>query len=130
MNISRLPAPSRGRAGARRVAGVAPTRRGRPFPRTHHPFDIGWPQTGQARAIGGPSPKHGRHMRPMTKRPPPAAAPRNRFLDRLPGAEYRRLYPFLQPVELAGDRVLYEARGPIDYAYFPTGAVLSALTVM
>jgi CRP-like cAMP-binding protein len=26
--------------------------------------------------------------------------------------------------------VLYEFRGPIDYAYFPTGAVTSALTVM
>ena len=27
-------------------------------------------------------------------------------------------------------QILYEARGPIEYAYFPTGAVLSALTVM
>jgi hypothetical protein len=27
-------------------------------------------------------------------------------------------------------QILYEARGPIDYAYFPVGAVLSALTVM
>src|SRR3954454_24532152 len=66
----------------------------------------------------------------MPKRPTPAAAPRNRFLARLPGAEYRRLLPLLEPVELEVDRMLYEARGPIDYAYFPTGSVLSDLTVM
>src|SRR3954454_6457080 len=66
----------------------------------------------------------------MPTRPTPAAAPRNRFLAQLPEAEYRRLLPLLQPVELEADRVLYEARGPIDYAYFPTGSVLSALTVM
>src|SRR3954454_15095275 len=66
----------------------------------------------------------------MPTRPTPAAAPRNRFLAQLPEAEYRRLLPLLQPVELEADRVLYEARGPIDYAYFPTGAVLSALTIM
>src|SRR3954469_14093389 len=66
----------------------------------------------------------------MPTRPTPAAAPRNRFLAQLPEAEYRRLLPLLQPVELEADRVLYEPRGPIDYAYFPAGAVLSALTVM
>ena len=64
------------------------------------------------------------------RRPPPAAQPRNRFLARLPDAEYRRLLPLLEPVELEVGQVLYEARGPIDYAYFPTEAVLSALTVM
>ena len=57
-------------------------------------------------------------------------APRNRFLARLPEADYRRLLPLLQPVSLTSGQILYEARGPIDYAYFPTGAVLSALTVM
>jgi CRP-like cAMP-binding protein len=31
---------------------------------------------------------------------------------------------------LKSGQVLYEAHGPIRYAYFPTGAVLSALTVM
>ena len=66
----------------------------------------------------------------MPKRPPPAAAPRNRLLARLPEAEYRRLLPLLEPVELELEQVLYEPRGPIDYAYFPTGSVLSALTVM
>src|SRR3954453_23770406 len=66
----------------------------------------------------------------MPKRPPTAAAPRNRFLARLPEPEFRPLLPLLQPGELAVDQILYEPRGPIDYAYFPGGAVLSALTVM
>lgn len=60
--------------------------------------------------------------------PPPARG--NRLLDQLPEAEYRRLLPFLKPVKLAFEQVLYELRGPIDYAYFPTGAVASHLTVM
>src|SRR4051794_31735066 len=68
---------------------------------------------------------------PMPKRPPPpAAGPRNRFLARLPDAEYRRLLPLLKPVELGAGQVLYESRGPVEHAYFPTDAVLSALTVM
>jgi CRP-like cAMP-binding protein len=66
----------------------------------------------------------------MPKTPPPAAAPRNRLLARLPEAAYQRLLPLLQPVELQLDQILYEPRGAIDYAYFPSGAVLSALTVM
>src|SRR3954453_4743578 len=66
----------------------------------------------------------------MPKRTPSPDGLRNRFLARLPGAEYRRLLRSLEPIELALGQVLYEARGPIDYAYFPSGAVLSALTVM
>src|SRR3954452_9184896 len=66
----------------------------------------------------------------MPKRPTSAAEPRNRFLARLPEAEYRRLLPHLEPVELEPDKVLYEAHGAIDFAYFPAGAVLSALVVM
>jgi CRP-like cAMP-binding protein len=52
------------------------------------------------------------------------------LLDRLPEAAYRRLLPLLEPVALSSGQILYEARGPIEYAYFPMGAVLSALTVM
>src|SRR3954451_20980440 len=66
----------------------------------------------------------------MPKESQPAAAPRDRPRARPPVAEYRRLLPLLEPVKLAGEQVLYEPRGPIDYAYFPSGAVLSALTVM
>ncbi len=66
----------------------------------------------------------------MPNRPPPSATPNNRFLARLPEAERGRLDPFLEPVTLAFDQVLYEADGPIRYVYFPIGSVLSALTVM
>jgi CRP-like cAMP-binding protein len=55
---------------------------------------------------------------------------RNRFLARLPEAEYLRLLPSLQPVAFTLGQILYEAQGPMDYAYFPTGAVMSALTIM
>jgi CRP-like cAMP-binding protein len=66
----------------------------------------------------------------MAKRRSVPAGPTNRFLARLPEAEYGRLVPRLQPVQLTRGQVIYEARGPIEYAYFPMGAVLSALTVM
>ena len=66
----------------------------------------------------------------MAKKQRPLAEPRNRFLARLPEASYRRLVSLLEPVSLTLGQILYEARGPIEYAYFPTGAVLSALTVM
>jgi CRP-like cAMP-binding protein len=66
----------------------------------------------------------------MPSQTPQDSRPRNRFLARLPEAEHRLLLPFLEDVRLAAGRVIYELRGPIDYAYFPAGAVLSALTVM
>lgn len=66
----------------------------------------------------------------MPKVKPPAAPPGNRLLARLSPEEYQRLLPRLQPVPLALKHVLYEARAPIDYAYFPNRGVVSALTVM
>src|SRR4029077_12953212 len=66
----------------------------------------------------------------MPKTKPPAASHRNRLLARLPPVEYQRLLPHLQPVPLALKHVLYQARSPIDYAYFPSRGVVSALTVM
>src|SRR3954447_20755755 len=66
----------------------------------------------------------------MAKKRPPPAAPGNRLLARLAPAEFRRLLPLLEPVEFAPEQVLYQPRGPIDHAYFLTGAVCSALTVM
>jgi CRP-like cAMP-binding protein len=44
--------------------------------------------------------------------------------------EYQRLLPRLQIVPLDLKHVLYEARSPIDYAYFPNRGVASALRVM
>src|ERR1700752_1889239 len=57
-------------------------------------------------------------------------AERNRLLARLPPEEYQRLLLRVQLVPLELKNVLYEARSPIDYAYFPNRGVVSALTLM
>src|SRR5689334_11538696 len=85
---------------------------------------------GQALAIGGPFQKDRWAGLPMPNSRPAPAAPANRLLARLPEADRSRLLPLLQPVTLTFEQVLYESRGPIDHAYFPTGAVCSALTIM
>ena len=54
----------------------------------------------------------------------------NRLLQRLPKADYDALLPRLQQVSFRIKQILYEAEAPIDYAYFPTVGVLSAVTVM
>src|SRR3984885_2582924 len=66
----------------------------------------------------------------MSKSRPPAAPHGNQLLARLPPAEYQRLLPRLQLVPLTLKNVLYQARSPIDFAYFPNRGVVSALTVM
>jgi len=66
----------------------------------------------------------------MTEARSRMAEPRNRLLARLPEADYRRLWPLLEPVRLATHQVIYESRGEIDYAYFPSSGVMSALTIM
>ena len=60
----------------------------------------------------------------------PAATSSNLFLARLPRPELDRLSLAMEPITFEVDQVLYQAYGPIDYAYFPTSAVLSALVVM
>ena len=66
----------------------------------------------------------------MSKSKPLAARHGNQLLARLPPAEYQRILPRLQFVALELKHVIYEARSPIDYAYFPNRGVISALTVM
>jgi CRP-like cAMP-binding protein len=66
----------------------------------------------------------------MPKTEPPAAPHRNRLLARLPPDDYKRLLPRLQLVPLEFEQILYEARSPMDYAYFPSRGVVSALAVM
>ena len=66
----------------------------------------------------------------MPKTKPPTAPQGNRLFARLPPEEYQRLLPRLQVVPLALKHVLFKARSPIDYAYFPNRGVVSALTVM
>ena len=54
----------------------------------------------------------------------------NKLLAKLPHEELNKLLPLLESVTLSFKHVVYEVGGTIDYAYFPTGAVFSALTVM
>jgi CRP-like cAMP-binding protein len=66
----------------------------------------------------------------MPKTKPPAAPHGNRLLARLPPEDYKRFLPRLKLVPLEFKQVLYEARSPMDYAYFPSWGVVSALAVM
>jgi CRP-like cAMP-binding protein len=66
----------------------------------------------------------------MSKIKPPAVPRGNQLLARLPVDEYERLRARLRPVPLELRHILYEARSPVDYAYFPTRGVVSAMTVM
>ncbi len=54
----------------------------------------------------------------------------NRILSDLPDADYRRLQPHLEPVDLAHGSVLYERGSSIKYLYFPNHAMVSLVTEM
>ena len=66
----------------------------------------------------------------MAKAQPPPVHPGNHLLAYLPQAEYQRLAPLLQTVPLPLKQVLYKARSPISYVYFPIRGVVSAMTIM
>src|SRR5688572_18630618 len=55
---------------------------------------------------------------------------RNQLLRRLQPQDYERLLPHLRNVTLGSGQILYEARAPIDFVYFPQDCVLSAVTLM
>jgi CRP-like cAMP-binding protein len=52
----------------------------------------------------------------------------NGLLARLPRAEFQRLQPHLQAVDLAFKQVLYEPGDPIEHVYFPRSGVISWVT--
>jgi CRP-like cAMP-binding protein len=52
----------------------------------------------------------------------------NRLLAALPRKDYRKLLPFLEPVELAFAEILYEPHARIQYVYFPSDSFVSMLT--
>jgi CRP-like cAMP-binding protein len=52
----------------------------------------------------------------------------NRLLAALPRKDYRKLLPFLEPVELAFAEVLYEPHARIRHVYFPNDCFVSMLT--
>lgn len=55
---------------------------------------------------------------------------RNHLLAALPAAEWERLAPQLEAVELPLGKVLYESGGTLGHVYFPTTAIVSLLYVM
>ena len=66
----------------------------------------------------------------MRKTEPSPEQTANRLLALLPRADYQRLTPHLQAVPLAPKQIVYKARSPIDYVYFPSSGVVSAMTIV
>jgi CRP-like cAMP-binding protein len=62
--------------------------------------------------------------------PSPHSPNQNHLLAALPAAEFERLAPHLEPVEMRLGDVLYESGGRLQHVYFPTTAILSLHYVM
>ena len=60
----------------------------------------------------------------------PHSPNRNHLLAALPAAEFARLEPHLEPVPMLLGETLYEPGGQLQYAYFPTTAIVSLLYIM
>ena len=54
----------------------------------------------------------------------------NHLLAALQEADWQRLQPHLEPVEMPLGQVLYESGRPMSHVYFPTTAIVSLLYVM
>jgi len=54
----------------------------------------------------------------------------NQLLACLPPAEWQRISPLLEPVDLPLGHVLYESGSAIGYVYFPINAIVSLLYVL
>ena len=54
----------------------------------------------------------------------------NHLLAALPRKDYKKLLPFLEPVKLTYEEVLYEAHAPIRHVYFPVDCFVSMLTTV
>src|SRR5262245_31745467 len=63
----------------------------------------------------------------MSSVPEFASQNENRLLARLQGAEYARIRPHLQPVDLEFKKQLYRTREPIETVYFVSRGVASAV---
>jgi CRP-like cAMP-binding protein len=55
---------------------------------------------------------------------------KNQLLAALPEAEWHRIVPQLEPVEMPLGHVLYESGRTMSYVYFPVDAIVSLLYVM
>jgi len=62
--------------------------------------------------------------------PAPQSPNQNHLLAALPPAEFERLAPHLEPVEMLLGDVLHESGGLLKHAYFPTTAIVSLHYVM
>ncbi len=60
----------------------------------------------------------------------PQSPNQNHLLAALPAAEFERLAPHLEPVEMLLGDVLYESGGLLQHVYFPTTAIVSLHYVM
>ena len=60
----------------------------------------------------------------------PRSPNQNHLLAALPTAEFERLAPHLEPVEMLLGDVVYESGGLLHHVYFPTTAILSLHYVM
>src|SRR3982750_901940 len=54
----------------------------------------------------------------------------NQLLAAVPAAEFERLYPHLELVEMPLGEVLYESGARLDHVYFPTTCIVSLLYVL
>lgn len=54
----------------------------------------------------------------------------NQLLMALPPGEYQRLIPYLKPVSLVLGQTIYEPKQLIKEVYFPTGAMISLVSIM
>jgi CRP-like cAMP-binding protein len=54
----------------------------------------------------------------------------NQLLAAMPAAEFQRLSPHLELVELSLGEALYEPGGRLDHVYFPTTSIISLLYVL
>jgi CRP-like cAMP-binding protein len=53
----------------------------------------------------------------------------NAILKALPREEYEQLLPYLEPVKLSREEILYHSDEPIKYVYFPNRGTVSVLAV-
>jgi CRP-like cAMP-binding protein len=54
----------------------------------------------------------------------------NKLLTALPGEDFARLLPHLEPVSLSSGEELYKFGEPIDHVYFPENAVIARLYIL
>ena len=62
--------------------------------------------------------------------PTPHSPKQNHILGALPAADYARLLPELELVEMPLGLALYESGGHLDFLYFPTTSIVSLLYVL